>query len=140
MNSPDTENNDNDTLVNDTLVLKENINEYLNINDEISKLRKRIKDLTINKKQYEGNIISFMKNQNISDINSQNSKIKFNSSFRKESINKKVVQSQISKYFHTDSRFKNSDIDKEVNNLVSFIYKNREKTQLSENLSIKNIS
>jgi hypothetical protein len=124
----------------DTDILKTNINEYLNINNQINLLKLKIKELTENKKKYEKNIISFMKNQNISDINSSNSKIKFNSSLRKETLNKKVMHDQIIKYYENDDRFKGSNIETEVNKLMTFIYKNREKTVLNENLSIKELS
>lgn len=128
-----------DNSTDDTDILKSNINIFLNINNEINILRTKIKGLNEQKKNYENNIISFMKNENISDINSANSKIKFNTSLRKETLNKRVMQQQITKYYENDQRFKNTNIANEVNKLINFIYKNRDKTVLNENLSIKNL-
>lgn len=123
----------------DTAVLKKNITEYLSIDNDINQLKQRVKKLTERKKRYEGQIISFMKNQNISDINSANSRIKFNSSLRKENLSKRVIQEQVTKYFENDKRFQNLDIEQEVQQLITFVYKNREKNVLNENLVIKNL-
>lgn len=124
---------------NDTEILRSNINEYLKLNEAINKQKQQLKILNTNKKKYEENIIQFMKNQNISDINSANSKIKFNTSLRKENLSKKIIKDQMTKYFEQDDRFKNLDINNEVENIITFVYKNRERTVLDEKLTIKNI-
>lgn len=129
----------NNSQLTDKDILKENINEYLNINNEINSLQKKIKNLRLQKNKYESTIILFMKDKNISDINSSNNKIKFNSALRKQNISKKIIENQLKKYLINDNRFNNSNIDIEVNKLMTFIYKNREKTILNENLTISDL-
>ena len=112
--------------------LKTNIKAYLELNIQIDNIKQQNKLLKKEKKVFEVEIIKFMKNQNLSNINSNNNQIKFTSSERKENLNKKVIKNQLLKYIESDSRLNEEDLD----NMMSFIYKYREKNVMVENLNV----
>ena len=66
---------------------KGNVKEWISIDDEIAELNKKIKELKAKKnKQLEPKITLFMRQYNISDLNTDGGKLKCNERKHKETI------------------------------------------------------
>tara|TARA_B100000683_G_C12086567_1_gene389177 strand:- start:27 stop:443 length:417 start_codon:yes stop_codon:yes gene_type:complete len=99
---------------------KNKVKQWLSIDDEIEKHNLKIKELKkLKNKILQPQITSFMINYNISDLNTQQGKIKCNERITKKPLNKINIKQNLTKVFNDDSQ-----IDK----AMEFIMNNRETT------------
>jgi hypothetical protein len=83
---------------------KENVKEWLGIDDEIAELNKKIKDLkTLKNKKLEPKITIFMRQYNISDLNTDGGKLKCNERNTKKPLSKNMIKQSLSEFFKQDA-------------------------------------
>jgi hypothetical protein len=98
---------------------KSSVVSWLSIDEEIVELQSKIKVLKDKKKkEVEPEIMDFMKTYNISDLNTQNGRLKYSEKNVKKGLNKKSIMENLILYYNN-----NEDKAEEVTN---FIYDNRE--------------
>ena len=98
---------------------KSSVVSWLSIDEEIAELQSKIKVLKDKKKkEVEPEIMNFMKTYNISDLNTQNGRLKYSEKNVKKGLNKKSIMENLILYYNN-----NEDKAEEVTN---FIYDNRE--------------
>ena len=98
---------------------KSSVVSWLSIDEEIAELQSKIKVLKDKKKkEVEPEIMDFMKTYNISDLNTQNGRLKYSEKNVKKGLNKKSIMENLILYYNN-----NEDKAEEVTN---FIYDNRE--------------
>ena len=97
-----------------------NIIEYCEIDNKIRSKSDEIKEMRIKKDSLESNVIEFIESNNLQDnifnISSMDTKLKYVKSNTKESITYKFLENILLKYFN--------DSDK-VNDILNFIKNNR---------------
>ena len=82
---------------------KENVKEWIGIDDEIAELNKKIKELKSKKnKQLEPKITLFMRQYNISDLNTDGGKLKCNERNTKKPLSKNLIKQSLSEFFKQD--------------------------------------
>ena len=82
---------------------KENVKEWIGIDDEIAELNKKIKELKAKKnKQLEPKITIFMRQYNISDLNTEGGKLKCNERNTKKPLSKNLIKQSLSEFFKQD--------------------------------------
>ena len=97
---------------------KESVTEWLNIDLEIDKKNKEIKALKLKKtKEIEPQIMDFMKKYNISDLNTQNGRLKYSEKSVKKGLSKKTLVNNLLLYYNNED---------EAEKVTKFIYDNRE--------------
>ena len=95
---------------------KVKVKQWLAIDEEISKHEKRIKELRkIKNHQLEPEITGFMRQFNISDLNTDNGKIRCNVRNTKQSLNKSNIRENLSKVLTNEQQI-NEAMDLIVNN------------------------
>ena len=95
---------------------KVKVKQWLAIDEEISKHEKRIKELRkIKNHQLEPEITGFMRQFNISDLNTDNGKIRCNVRNTKQSLNKSNIRENLSKALTNEQQI-NEAMDLIVNN------------------------
>jgi hypothetical protein len=92
--------------------LKQEVKEYLDIDDQIKALNKAIKDRRDKKKKLSENILVNMKKFELDVMNTKNGKLVYTESKRKEGLNKKNLIVGLNTYF------KNEDKSKEVSKII----------------------
>ena len=84
---------------------KTQVKQWLTIDEEILKLQTKIKELKKSKtKILEPQITSFMVNYNISDLNTEQGKIRCNERSRKRALNKSNIRNNLSQVISDDSQ------------------------------------
>jgi len=78
-------------------VFKENVTNWLKIDSDICELEKKIRVLKKQRKQDEKEVTQFMVKFNISDLNTNNGKIKCNARNTKKPLNKTNIRENLSK-------------------------------------------
>jgi len=82
---------------------KGNVKEWIGIDDEIAELNKKIKELKAKKnKQLEPKITLFMRQYNISDLNTDGGKLKCNERNTKKPLSKNLIKQSLSEFFKQD--------------------------------------
>lgn len=82
---------------------KGNVKEWISIDDEIAELNKKIKELKAKKnKQLEPKITLFMRQYNISDLNTEGGKLKCNERNTKKPLSKNLIKQSLSEFFKQD--------------------------------------
>ena len=82
---------------------KGNVKEWISIDDEIAELNKKIKELKSKKnKQLEPKITLFMRQYNISDLNTDGGKLKCNERNTKKPLSKNLIKQSLSEFFKQD--------------------------------------
>lgn len=82
---------------------KENVKEWIGIDDQIAELNKQIKELKAKKnKQLEPKITLFMRQYNISDLNTEGGKLKCNERNTKKPLSKNLIKQSLSEFFKED--------------------------------------
>ena len=98
---------------------KSSVVSWLSIDEKIAVLQGQIKALRDRKKkEIEPEIMDFMKTYNISDLNTQNGRLKYSEKNVKKGLNKKNIMENLILYYNN-----NEDKAEEVTN---FLYDNRE--------------
>jgi hypothetical protein len=83
----------------DFIEFKENVKNWLLLDDDISTLQKAIKDRRTQKNIITPKIIDFMNKYEINDLNTKNGKIKCSKSFQTKPLNKDYLISKLGDYF-----------------------------------------
>ena len=78
---------------------KNNVKKYLNIDDDIKKLEKHIRELKQEKQKISGLILTFMNNHNIEDLNTETGTLKKNIKYLKKPLNKKNLKTKLLEYY-----------------------------------------
>lgn len=99
--------------------LKNNVKQYISIEDEISKLRIAIRERNKKLKLLSSMIINEMETNNITDININNGKLVYKNTTTYKSINKKSLMDGLILYFNKD--------EVKAVDAHTIIYNNREK-------------
>lgn len=82
---------------------KDNVKEWIGIDDQIAELNKQIKELKAKKnKQLEPKITLFMRQYNISDLNTEGGKLKCNERNTKKPLSKNLIKQSLSEFFKED--------------------------------------
>jgi len=102
--------------------LSELVKEWVGIDAEISSYQKKIKELNTTKKRLNGQLMDNMKTSNIEQITLNNDEcILYKKSISKKPLNKKKLDVLLEQYLE------NTGV--EVNELVNFIFDNRENVE-----------
>ena len=99
---------------------KENIKIWLKMDDDIKTLQNALKDIKKKKEEMTPKILSFMKNNELKHLDTNDGKIQYKSSFVSKPINKKMIINRLGDYF--------KDFEKGAN-AAAFILENREKEE-----------
>jgi hypothetical protein len=102
---------------------KENVKEWLNIDDDIITLQNAIKDRKKRKNDLTPKIMSFMDEYKINDLNTKNGKIKFTKSLYTKPLNKNYLISKLADYLRDANKAEKATM---------FIMENREKMEKSQ--------
>ena len=78
---------------------KNNVKEWLTLDDDIITLQKAIKERKIKKDQLTPKILNFMDKFNINDLNTEGGKIKFTKSLYTKPLNKQFLISKLGDFF-----------------------------------------
>ena len=99
---------------------KENIKIWLKMDDDIKTLQNALKEIKKKKEEMTPKILSFMKNNELKHLDTNDGKIQYKSSFVSKPINKKMIINRLGDYF--------KDFEKGAN-AAAFILENREKEE-----------
>lgn len=88
----------------DLKTFKDTVKNYITIDDKISKLQEAIKVLKKEKTNLSANILDFMTNHDIEDLNTNNGKIKRTVNYVKKPLNKHILQSKLNEFFKDDTK------------------------------------
>ena len=115
---------DNTHLLNDEneefLEFKNNVKEWLTLDDDIITLQKAIKDRKSKKNDLTPKILDFMNRFKINDLNTNNGKLKFTKSLQTKPLNKQFLISRLGDFFKDFSKGEKA---------ASFILENRDKEE-----------
>ena len=97
---------------------KERVQRWLHVDKEISKLESQIRDLKkVRNKELEPEITIFMQKYNVSDLNTDNGKLRCQERKTKKGINKNDLRNNLSKYLTEENK---------VNQAMDDLWNNRE--------------
>jgi len=118
------DNNENTHLLNDDneefVEFKNNVKEWLTLDDDIITLQKAIKDRKLKKNDLTPKILDFMNRFKINDLNTNNGKLKFTKSLQTKPLNKQFLISRLGDFFKDFSKGEKA---------ASFILENRDKEE-----------
>ena len=106
----------------DFIDFKDNAKLWIKLDDDINTLNNAIKERKKKKNEITPQLLDFMENHNINDLNTNDGHIKFQKSLRSKPLSKKYLISRLGDFFKNTSKGEKA---------VEFIYNNREKTQIS---------
>ena len=95
----------------------ENIKSWLILDDKIRDISKNLKELKKLKKQLHGNVLSFMEENNVSELKAGNGKLRYSVSKTKEPIKYETIESGLLKYFDNNAE--------QVTEICECIFNNR---------------
>jgi hypothetical protein len=120
----DNEENESETYFNDDneefLEFKNNVKEWLLLDDDIITLQTAIKDRKVKKNELTPKILDYMERYEINDLNTNNGKIKFTKSLQTKPLNKQFLISRLGDFFKDFSKGEKA---------ASFILENRDKEE-----------
>ena len=94
---------------------KDNVKEWIGIDDEIAEMNKKIKELRAKKnKQLEPKITIFMRQYNISDLNTEGGKLKCNERNTKKPLSKNIIKESLAEFFKEDENKVDTVMDRMV--------------------------
>ena len=99
---------------------KENIKIWLKMDDDIKTLQNALKEIKKKKEEMTPKILSFMKNNELKHLDTNDGKIQYKSSFVSKPLNKKMIINRLGDYF--------KDFEKGAT-AAAFILENREKEE-----------
>jgi len=115
---------ENDTQFTDNndefIEFKNNVKEWLILDDDIITLQNAIKDRKVKKNELTPKILEYMEKHEINDLNTNNGKIKFTKSFQTKPLNKQFLISRLGDFFKDFSKGEKA---------ASFILDNRDKEE-----------
>ena len=83
---------------------KENAISYFTLEDEIKTLNKKLRELRKEKNDCTKNLIEFMGDNKIKDINTDSGKLKYVVTTQKERVNNKYIKRKLLSYFNSDDK------------------------------------
>lgn len=115
----DLENENIETTIdsNELYMFKEKVKEWIEIDNQIRKLKTYIKEKKKQLDELNQDILDFMGKHKIEDLNTNTGKLKYYVSTTKTPINKKTLESRLCDYFQNSEQGKN---------VTSFIYDKRD--------------
>jgi len=120
----DENNDDNTHLLNDDneefVEFKNNVKEWLTLDDDIITLQKAIKERKSKKNDLTPKILDFMNRFKINDLNTNNGKLKFTKLLQTKPLNKQFLISRLGDFFKDFSKGEKA---------ASFILENRDKEE-----------
>lgn len=84
--------------------LKESVNEYLKIDNEINTLQAAIKERKTKKTELSGFILGAMKNNEIQQMNINNEKLVYSVTQSKKPLNKEYLNNVLTDYFRNNDK------------------------------------
>ena len=111
---------------------KNNVRTWLQLDDDLRTLRKAIKERNEKKNKLTPEIIAFMDSNKISDLNTQDGKLKFKCTMYKKTLNQKNIQRKLCDFFK---------IMKKGEEAAKYLFENREREEryrLTRSISKKN--
>jgi len=94
---------------------KEKVQRWLNVDNQISELEKQIRELKkVRNKELEPEITKFMTNHNVSDLNTENGKLRCQERKTKKGLNKHNIRQNLSQFL-TDSM----KLDEAMNKIIN---------------------
>ena len=109
---------------------KTSVMSWLEIDVQIEEYKKKIKELRNRKnKEIEPEIMNFMKTYNISDLNTQNGRLKYSERNIKKPINKKSLMENLILYYNNN--------EEKAEEVTNFIYDNREEKSVHKITKLK---
>lgn len=83
---------------------KETAKKYFAIDDEMKILQKKMTLLRKDKLKYTKDILEFMEENSIKDVNTNSGKLRYTVSYKKESLNKKFIKTKLAEYFKSNDK------------------------------------
>ncbi len=121
----------NDSYIDDSnpefVDFKENVKEWITLDDDIKTLTKALQERKKKKKEITPKVLSFMDEYKVNDVKTNDGQLKFSKSLTSKPLNKKYLMSRLGDWF--------KDYEK-GEKAVNFIYENRDK---EEKLRLKRI-
>ena len=88
---------------------KEKVQRWLNVDNQISELEKQIRELKkVRNKELEPEITKFMTNHNVSDLNTENGKLRCQERKTKKGLNKNNIRENLSKFLTDTDKLDNA--------------------------------
>ena len=101
--------------------LQTQVKQYLDLDEEITALRKAVRERNLKKKELSENILDMMKKLEIDNLNVKNGKLVSKTTTTNKAINKTAIASGLSELFEND--------DSRVAEAIQFILEKREKVE-----------
>tara|TARA_A100001015_G_C14974637_1_gene706682 strand:- start:497 stop:847 length:351 start_codon:yes stop_codon:yes gene_type:complete len=109
-------------------ILLENVKTWLNVDNDIRILQKKIREKRKEKKELTSNLVGIMKTQDIDALNIPDGQLIYNKTKSKAPLSKKHLLVSLSTYFKNDKRM--------VDELTKFIMESRQEKE-KENIKRK---
>ena len=120
-----------DSYINDTnpefLDFKENVKEWITLDDDIKTLNNALKERKKKKQELTPKVLDFMNEYEVHDVKTTDGQLKFSKSLTSKPLNKKYLISRLGDFFKDYNKGEKA---------VEFIYENRDK---EEKLKLKRI-
>ena len=120
-----------DSYINDTnpefLDFKENVKEWITLDDDIKTLNLALKERKQKKNELTPKVLEFMNEYEVHDVKTTDGQLKFSKSLTSKPLNKKYLVSRLGDFFKDYTKGEKA---------VDFIYENRDK---EEKLKLKRI-
>ena len=109
---------------NEIQFFKEKVQRWLHVDSQISQLEAQIKDLKkVRNKELEPEITKFMTTHNVSDLNTENGKLKCQERKTKKGLNKNIIRENLSKYLTEQDKLDECMNDLWTNRPITISYK-----------------
>jgi len=109
---------------NEIQFFKEKVQRWLHVDNQISLLESQIRDLKkVRNKELEPEITGFMTKHNVSDLNTENGKLKCQERKTKKGLNKEFVKNNLSKYLTEQDKIDQCMNDLWTNRPITTSYK-----------------
>ena len=120
-----------DSYINDTnpefLDFKENVKEWITLDDDIKTLNNALKERKKKKQELTPKVLDFMNEYEVHDVKTTDGQLKFSKSLTSKPLNKKYLISRLGDFFKDYNKGEKA---------VEFLYENRDK---EEKLRLKRI-
>ena len=103
---------------------KEKVQRWLNVDTQISQLESQIRELKkVRNKELEPQITTFMTQYNVTDLNTDNGKLKCQERKTKKGLNKNNIRENLSKYLTEQDKLDQAMDDLWTNREITISYK-----------------
>ncbi len=106
----------------DFIDFKEDVKLWLKLDDDIKTLNDAIKERKNKKNEITPKLLDFMEKHRINDLNTNDGHLKFQKSLRSKPLSKKYLTDRLADFYKNITKSEK---------IVSFLYNNREKTEIS---------